>query len=234
MTDGRRLAALGAALLVLASAAGCSSESEGDAGSQVGGSPGSSPSASTTPADPDESTDSTQAASDASDEAGAEETSTSEPSDSVGTDERTEEKKDNQGRAGGEPTLGPGGDQTDLLSKLDGSAEPGCVNVGGSRDVRSGSFAAGPFDDAKSAWTPGNLQVRLYFIPQDAGDMPGVTVTGRNLDDGATISQTQNEVGDADQFAFYDMQLALSTAGTWELKADAGGDSGCWRVTFGS
>lgn len=157
----------------------------------------------------------------------------SSPTSAPSADSGTSSMAGTTRKESGEPTLGPDGQQTDVLVKLEGSSKESCAQVRSARDVRSGSFAAGPFDTARSDWKEGDLEVRLYLIPEHTASMPGVRVTGRNLDDGTTLDQTQTTVADADEFKFYDLELALSTPGTWELKAQAGEDSGCWRLRLG-
>ena len=91
-----------------------------------------------------------------------------------------------------EPTKGPDGDQTDVLSNLPGSTTPGCVPVGKENDVRSGDMAAGPFDAARkgySAKKPAKRQVSLYFIPTHSAKLKDITVTGKNASTGATFTE---------------------------------------------
>lgn len=132
--------------------------------------------------------------------------------------------------APGLPTLSRGRVQTDVLARLPGSPGKACVAVGTARDVRSGGFGAGPFDDARASAGSGDL--RLYFIPEHAKSLPGVVVTGRNAATGETFRQRQRIAADADQFHFYDLQLPAST-GTWQIRAISGVDSGCWTVDLG-
>ncbi|WP_197025991.1 hypothetical protein [Nocardioides sp. URHA0020] len=129
----------------------------------------------------------------------------------------------------GLPQLGAHGDQSDVLARLPGK-DTGCVAVGAERDVRSGSFAAGPFDTASSE--AGSGSVRLYFIPRHAGRMPGVRVTGRNLATGETFARRQRTVADAGRFQLYDLQVPAAR-GSWEITAVAGRDRGCWSVDLG-
>ncbi|WP_205471499.1 hypothetical protein [Nocardioides sp. SYSU D00038] len=133
--------------------------------------------------------------------------------------------------ASDEPTRGAGGEQTDVLEALEGDARPGCVPVRAARDVRSGGFGAGPFDDLRRTFRPGRA-ARLYLVPQHSEEMPGVVLTARHTGSGATVEVAEDHVSDADQFLFYDVELRLPRAGTWELRAAAGPDRGCWRVTL--
>lgn len=132
----------------------------------------------------------------------------------------------------GLPTLGSGRLQTDVLTRLPGSPGFACVAVGTARDVRSGGFGAGPFDTARSQAEADAKTVRLYFIPEHSKQMPGVVVSARNAETGATFEKRQRNVADADQFRFYDLELP-ATSGTWQIKAQAGPDTGCWTVDLG-
>lgn len=130
------------------------------------------------------------------------------------------------------PKLEGGRRQTDVLERLPGSPGSGCVAVGSARDVRSGGFAAGPFDTASSEVRGKASTFRLYFIPEHSKTMPGVVVSGRNTQTGATFERRQRDVADAEQFRFYDLQLPASS-GTWRITATAGPDAGCWTVALG-
>ena len=136
----------------------------------------------------------------------------------------------------GMPGLERNHGQADVLDRLPGGGGPGCVQVGTARDVRSGGFAAGPFDTASAGVRPaedGNAStVRLYFIPEHARSMPGVVVAGRDLGSGATFERHQRTVAKAERFRFYDLELPVTT-GTWRITASAGPDVGCWTVALG-
>lgn len=140
-------------------------------------------------------------------------------------------KADNDG---GMPVLGPGRKQTDVLKKLPGSASKGCVVVGDRRDVRSGTMAAGPFDDIRRAYDGKTSQltdryVRLYIIPESSAKMPGVHVKMVHKATGQTVELDDDHVADAEEWKIYDIETALPTAGVWVIRAQAGPDSGCWE-----
>lgn len=128
--------------------------------------------------------------------------------------------------------------QATVLDRLPGPAR-GCAPVAGQRDVRSGDFGAGPFDEARStfqaqtsAGTPAT--VRLYFIPAGGADRtPGLTVTVRNTETGVQRTVRQRETSDADRWTFYDTQVPISEPGRYRLQARSGSDVGCFVVDFG-
>ncbi len=138
-------------------------------------------------------------------------------------------------KPGHEPTRGPKGEQTDVLSNLPGSTKPGCVPVGKESDVRSGDMAAGPFDAARKGYSAKNKakqKVSLYFIPTHSAKLKDITVTGKNASTGATFTKTSKKIGDAEQWKFFQLELTLPDAGKWTLKASTGQDYGCWIVKF--
>ena len=157
---------------------------------------------------------------------------------SPGSEHRARDRAPVPGRrsAGpGEPTVGPHHEQSDVLRRLPGRADGGCVPVGDRRDVRSGGLAAGPFDTARAGYSPayGNAQViRLYLVPEHAATMPGLTVTARREGGGEVVRQRQAQTADADLFRFYDLGLAIPRAGTWVIRAAAGQDQGCWILAL--
>ena len=131
------------------------------------------------------------------------------------------------------PEPGPRQQQTEVLDDLDGTAEQSCVDVAGLRDVRSGGFAAGPFDTVREQFEDEygeGRQVRLYLVPQHAAEMDGVVVTAVEQASGAELEVSQDQVADAEEFLFYDVQIDLPRAGTWRVRATAGRDRGCWVV----
>lgn len=133
----------------------------------------------------------------------------------------------------GMPTVGPEKRQDDVLRGVDGSAKQACVDVDGLRDVRSGGFAAGPFDTAREEFRDKygeKRSVRLYLVPAHAAKMPGVVVQAVERDSGARVRLRQDDVADAEEFRFYDVVVDLPSGGTWELRATAGPDRGCWVV----
>lgn len=159
-----------------------------------------------------------------------------EPDREAGSDGQSEDSAQAVGKRAGEQGGGPGRVQTAVLAQLDGSNRGRCVDVAGGRDVRSGGFAAGPFDEARVAYrdAPGDARtVRLYFIPEHPGSMPGVTVTGRLVHGNNTFREVQRGSSTAEQFHFYDVDVTVPVAGRWQIRADAGPDSGCWSVRLG-
>lgn len=125
------------------------------------------------------------------------------------------------------------GRQTDVLTRVPGNARGTCEAVGSERDVRSGGFMAGPFDEVRRTWNTeregfGRREVRLYFVPKNAKNMPGVVVTARS--GGETVRVKQTNVADAEQWRYYEIRLKLPRPGEWTIRAAAGPDAGCFRV----
>lgn len=125
------------------------------------------------------------------------------------------------------------GRQNDVLTRVPGNASAGCEPVGSRRDVRSGGFMAGPFDDVRTTWGTkregfGRTEVRLYLVPRNAKAMPGVTLTATS--GSQTVRITQDQVADAEQWRYYDVRIDLPERGRWILRATAGRDTGCFRV----
>ncbi|NYG60274.1 hypothetical protein BJ980_003197 [Nocardioides daedukensis] len=134
------------------------------------------------------------------------------------------------------PTRGADGTQDSVLAKLPGPSSQKCVDVDKNRDVRSGSMAAGPFDEVRSNYeqgAPATQEVRLYFIPEKSAKMPGISVRLHNKASNKTITVRQKRWADAGEFRFYDVQTGLPTKGTWQITAQAGPDKGCWTVQLG-
>lgn len=121
--------------------------------------------------------------------------------------------------------------QTVVLTRLPGSAKQGCEQVGNRHDVRSGSMAAGPFDSARRSY--GRGPVRLYWIPQQTGDLSGVTVTATNLSTGTVVHYRHTIVSYAEPWQYYDTLIELHPAGTWKLQATSGNATGCFLVKLG-
>lgn len=127
------------------------------------------------------------------------------------------------------------GRQSVVFTRLPGNDTGSCLKVKGQRDVRSGGFVAGPFDDAIASYgkvRPGftRNQVRLYWVPMHTKPMSGVTVTATQ--GGKSVTKTQKSVADAEQWKFYDTILTLPSRGTWRFKATSGQDTGCFVATF--
>ncbi|HZJ06915.1 MAG TPA: hypothetical protein VFD59_15780 [Nocardioidaceae bacterium] len=127
------------------------------------------------------------------------------------------------------------GRQTVLFGRVPGNASAACVVVGGRRDVKSGGFVGGPFDDARRSYgtmRPGleRKQVRLYWVPQHAKPMGGVTVTATSA--GKRVRVTQRSVADAEQWKFYDTVITLPRGGSWRFQVSSGADRGCFVASF--
>jgi hypothetical protein len=127
------------------------------------------------------------------------------------------------------------GRQTDVFDRVPGKKSDTCVTVGGDRDVKSGGFVGGPFDDARKSYGKARdgmtrKQVRLYWVPQHSQPMKGLTVTATS--GGKTVKVTQRTVADAEQWKFYDTVIALPQAGSWRFKVSSGVDQGCFVASF--
>ena len=201
-------------LMVLAFlAAGCSSEGDDKAddkadGSSAGGSSGSDSSA-------DGSTPSPSKGS-------------SKQTDGDGTDPM---KNDNG--APGSPDKK--GRQNVLFSRLPGNSTGACEKVGNGRDVKSGGFVGGAFDDARKSYGKvrpgvGRRQVRLYWIPQHSKPMAGVIVTATS--GGKKVRVTEKQVSDVEQWKMYDTSITLPQGGTWTFRVTSGPDQGCFVASF--
>ncbi len=127
--------------------------------------------------------------------------------------------------------------QEKVLDTLPGSPNGDCVEVGSDdRDVRSGDFGAGPFDEA-GATEPapdGSLSVRIYWIPAHADGSRELTVRATPEGSGDPVVTRTPVLADADQWLYYDSELQLPEAGRWRLEASAGPDRGCFVADLGS
>lgn len=126
------------------------------------------------------------------------------------------------------------GRQTDVFERLPGTEKSACVNVDDGRDVRSGGFVGGPFDEASASYgsaRPGYAprEVRLYWIPLHAASMPKVTITGTGPG-GKKAAVKRVTKADTEEWRFYDTTIRLPSAGEWKFNVRAGGDSGCFIV----
>jgi hypothetical protein len=74
--------------------------------------------------------------------------------------------------------------------------------------------------------------VRLYFIPVHSAEMPGLSLQASD-EAGSTVAVSQPHWADADEFRFYDAEVALPHPGQWRITASAGADRGCWVVRIG-
>lgn len=129
----------------------------------------------------------------------------------------------------------PQGRQSVVFDRVPGNKSGSCVNVGDERDVKSGGFVGGAFDDARKSYgktRPGlkPKQVRLYWVPAHAKPMKGVTVTATS--GGKKVRVTQRSVADAEQWKFYDTLITLPTSGKWTFRVASGVDRGCFVATF--
>lgn len=128
------------------------------------------------------------------------------------------------------------GKQTAVFSRVPGKAS-GCVVVSGKRDVRSGGIVGGPFDTVGQTWAkkqPGQPRrsAHFYWVPLHTAKMPGVTVVATHRGSGTRVEEHKDSYGDAEQWKFYDTLLTLPKAGTWELRVEAGPDTGCFVMTL--
>jgi hypothetical protein len=140
------------------------------------------------------------------------------------------------------------GIQVSVLENLPGTTTSNCVAVGKHRDVRSGTFAAGPFDvrsgtfaagpfdDARRSYDENDLQrreVRLYFVPVHSRTMPGLQLTVTDRASGDQFTVDQETWGRTDNLRYYNSYVTFPHAGTWTITATAGKDQGCWIATLG-
>ena len=157
--------------------------------------------------------------------------------EAAATDSATPEAEPRAGRQGrGLPKLGRDRDQEDVLVRLPGGDGSQCRDTDAHRDVRSGGFAAGPFDTVReehSARYGDDRTVRLYLVPEHADEMAGVQVRATSRRGAAPVEVVQEEYADAEQFRFYDVDLPLAASGVWTIRAVSGPDRGCWVVDLG-
>lgn len=128
------------------------------------------------------------------------------------------------------------GRQTDVFERVPGAKKATCVEVSGGRDLRSGGFVGGPFDDAVASYGTerpgfGKREVRLYFVPRNASSMPDlqVQIAGPG---GATGKVRRVTQGDTEEWKFYDATIQLPQSGRWTFRVSAGPDRGCFVVDF--
>lgn len=128
---------------------------------------------------------------------------------------------------------------TSVLNRLPSPAGK-CPAVGNGRDVRSGTMAAGPFNTAKAQFaaskptSPESTKVRLYWIPKSGKVSPhGLVLKITKVGAAGTANTVRDAVvADAGGVSFYDSQVPIASAGTWQIRATSGSDTGCFRVTF--
>lgn len=140
--------------------------------------------------------------------------------------------KDDNGAPGSPDAQGR---QSVVFDRVPGNKSGSCVNVGAGRDVKSGGFVGGAFDDARKSYgkaRPGlkPKQVRLHWVPAHARRMKGVTVTATSA--GKKVRVTQRTVADAEQWKFYDTLITLPKGGKWTFRVSSDVDRGCFVATF--
>jgi hypothetical protein len=127
--------------------------------------------------------------------------------------------------------------QTSVLTSLPGSREPGCVDVGRHRDMRSGSVAMGDFATARAAYhRDGGAYdappLFFYVIPQSRS-VRAVTVTATRVDGtSAPVHLTSRQVEQAAQWSYFPLHLVLPAAGTWRFRVSASDQQGCFVASF--
>lgn len=126
------------------------------------------------------------------------------------------------------------GDQSPVLLSLPGNDDGSCVDSSNDGQLRSGGFAGGDFDLARTTFasTPKGTDPKLdlFFIPLHADPMAGITVRGRSAATGATVEVSSKTTSLLDSWQFYPVELAIPSAGRWELQVESGPDRGCFAV----
>lgn len=134
-------------------------------------------------------------------------------------------------------TASPGGNQRPVLNNLPGNPAAGsCVAVGDQRDLRSGTMGAGNFVTARKAFadqakTKSQPSVPLYLIPSNATGLSTVVVTLRK--GGTSRTATFKEQQYAEDWLYFPVRLSIPSAGTWQITATSGSNTGCFSVAFG-
>ena len=159
--------------------------------------------------------------------------SSTEGEDPEGEDPEVDPNQTDDGEPGEPDAQGRQGDVFDRIPGLD---KAGCVNVGDQRDVRSGGFVAGAFDEARATYGTarpgfGKRDVRLYFVPLHAAKMPGVRIQASGPG-GARGDVVRTTNADTDSWKFYDSILRLKRGGEWTFRVVAGPDRGCFTATI--
>lgn len=144
-------------------------------------------------------------------------------------DDDTEPKRDYDGL----PKSGK--QQSPVLSQIPGNNDASCVDTSGMRNARSGSIAAGPFDQVDQSYgtkVPGKPRrsIRIYWIPMSSNP-DGLTVRVTKAGGGPTSTVKKSQVSDADKWKFFDTNIPISEPGTWVLRARSGSNHGCFEVT---
>jgi hypothetical protein len=133
----------------------------------------------------------------------------------------------------------PGAVQTDAFRHVPGSSSYRCVDVGHSRNVRSGGILAGPFGVDEQLFAEFYHQygrrneIKVYWIPLDVDHMSTLTVhatllAARSISRTVELRQVAAEGDDV----FYPSAIPIPIPGRWELTASAGPNRGCFIVTF--
>lgn len=130
------------------------------------------------------------------------------------------------------------GKQTAVFDRIEGNETGECVDAGSERNVKSGGFMAGPFDDAAKSWGRAGdglkkNQVRLFWVPLHAKRMPGVTVVAKHQGSGSRVKVTTKDLGEAEEWKYYSVVIALPKPGVWTLRGASGKDAGCFTLTVG-
>jgi hypothetical protein len=127
--------------------------------------------------------------------------------------------------------------QISVLNSLPGHASASCATVGTNSDIRSGSIAAGNFQEARKQYatdikTTETPQLNLYVIPQNARGMRKLTVTVDPPGSGPNQTVTSNQVEEADQWRYFALVLPVRDPGAYQLSMTSGANHGCFDVTF--
>jgi hypothetical protein len=133
----------------------------------------------------------------------------------------------------------PGAVQAGAFRSVPGSSSHRCVLVGHHRNVRSGSFLAGPFGIDEQMFaaayqqTGRRTEVKIYWMPLHVDHMSELTVQAIHLPDRTTAPLTrQSNVAAAGGHLFYPSAVPIPVPGTWELVAEAGPNVGCFIASF--
>jgi len=220
-----RARSLAGLLVLVCLAAGCSSNND-DQASGPSGTPTNSESST-----PSGAKSSAAKSSDGPSSGKASGGGTSGTTSGSGADKIDPMKSDN----GAPGALDAKGRQTVLFDRLPGNTSGACETVGDRRDVKSGGFVGGAFDDARKSYGKvrpgmGRKQVRLYWMPEHTKPMAGLTVTATSS--GQKVRVTQRHVADVEQWKFYDTNITLPQGGSWRFQVSSGPDRGCFVASF--
>ena len=133
----------------------------------------------------------------------------------------------------------PGAVQAAAFRGVPGSSSDRCVAVGHHRNVRSGSFLAGPFGIDEQGFAAAYQQagrrseVKIYWMPLHVAHMSELTVREFHLPDRTMAPLTRQPYVAANSgYLFYPSAIPIPEPGTWELVAKAGPNTGCFIATF--